>query len=101
MISIEVRLYTILRQRPDGQVRGRLSLELQNGATVADVLQALDVPDDLPILISVNDEHVEPSRTLHDSDEVELIPAIAGGGFPRRKVRCHKRFSQPGTRLRC
>jgi sulfur carrier protein ThiS len=79
MIRLEVRLFTILRHRPDGQIRGRLSLELQGGSTVADVLRELDVPDDLPIVISVNEEQSDPSTVLHDGDRVELIPAVAGG----------------------
>lgn len=79
-MRIDVRLYTILRHRPDGQILGRLSLELREGSTVADLLRQLDVPDDLPIVISVNDEQADPSVALHDGDRIELIPAVAGGG---------------------
>lgn len=79
MITVNVQLYTILRHRPDGQTRGRLLLELRDGATVADVLRELDVPDDLPIVIAVNDELADPSVVLRDSDSIELSPAVAGG----------------------
>ncbi|MFQ5596214.1 MAG: MoaD/ThiS family protein, partial [Anaerolineae bacterium] len=79
MISVDVHLYTILRHRPDGQMRGRLSLELQVDSTLADVLRELEVPDDLPIVTSVNDEQADPSTALHDGDRIELIPAVAGG----------------------
>lgn len=82
MIRVDVHLYTILRHRPDGQIQGRLSLELQDGAAVADVLRDLSVPDDLPIVISVNDEQADPSMVLHHGDRVELIPAVAGGTTP-------------------
>lgn len=81
MITVEVRLFSILRHRPDGAVRGRLALELADGATVADVLSKLDVPD-LPMVISVNDEQAGPLTALHDGDEIELIPAVAGGSAP-------------------
>ncbi len=79
MIRVDVRLFTILRHRPDGQIRGHVSLELSEDATVADVLRELDVPADLPIVISVNDEQADPSTTLQDGDHIELIPAVAGG----------------------
>jgi len=80
MIHIDVRLFTILRHRADGQIRDRFALEAPAGATVADILRELDVPDDLPIVISVNDEQADPSTGLNDGDRVELIPAVAGGG---------------------
>jgi len=79
-MRIDVRLYTILRHRPDGQILGRLSLELREGSTVADLLRMLEVADDLAIVISVNDEQADPSTVLTDGDRVELIPAVAGGG---------------------
>ena len=79
-MRIDVRLYTILRHRPDGQILGRLSLELREGSTVADLLHMLEVADDLAIVISVNDEQADPSTVLTDGDRVELIPAVAGGG---------------------
>lgn len=83
MIRVDVRLYTILRHRPDGQIRGSLTLELDDGATVSQVLQALDVPDDLPIVISVNEQSAQPTTVLKAGDRVELIPAIAGGAGPQ------------------
>lgn len=79
MIQVDVRLYTILRHRPDGQIQGSLTLELEDGATVSQVLQKLDVPGDLPIVISVNEQSAQPTTALHNGDRVELIPAIAGG----------------------
>jgi molybdopterin converting factor small subunit len=79
MIQVDVRLYTILRHRPDGQIRSGLTLNLADGATVAHVLQELGVPEDLPVVISVNEEHAEPITVLHDGDRLALIPAVAGG----------------------
>lgn len=80
MIAVDVQLFSILRHRPDGKVRGQVTLELPDGATVADVLSELDVPD-LPIVISVNDQQADSSTALHDGDEVEIIPAVAGGSL--------------------
>ncbi len=79
MIRVDVRLYSILRHRPDGRIQGQMSLQLEDGATVADVLNALGVADDIPLLISVNDEQVERSAAVEDGDKIELIPAVAGG----------------------
>lgn len=79
MITVNVRLYTILRHRADGEIRSRLTLELPAGATVEDVLQTLDVSDDLPIVMTVNAHNADATTALQAGDTVELIPAIAGG----------------------
>jgi len=78
MIRVHVRLFSILRHRPDGSLQDSLTLELPEGATVADVLRALQAPE-LDVLIAVNDEQCDESAPLQDGDEVELIPAVAGG----------------------
>ena len=78
MITVNVRLFSILRHRSGGEVRDRMVLELPDGATAADVLAELGAPD-LPIVISINEQQADPSAILRDGDEVELIPAVAGG----------------------
>lgn len=80
MIRVHVHLFSILRHRPDGSLQDSLTLELPEGATVADLLRELRAPERLDVLIAINDEQVDEATPLQDGDEVELIPAIAGGG---------------------
>ncbi len=78
MIEVNVHLFSILRHRPDGTLQNRVTLELPEGAIVADLLRQLQVPD-IPILIEINEQQAEETTPLRDGDEVDLIPAIAGG----------------------
>lgn len=62
-----------------------LSLDLEDGATVADLLDRLTVvaPDVAPALRStlpvLAGEHAERTRTLHQGDEVALLLPVSGG----------------------
>ncbi|MCZ7572654.1 MAG: MoaD/ThiS family protein [Ardenticatenaceae bacterium] len=78
MIIVTVRLFSILRHRPGGEVCDRLTLELPPGATVADALRQLGAPD-LPLVIAINGQQGETTTLLHGGDEVALIPVVAGG----------------------
>lgn len=65
--------------------RGADSLELPAGATVSDVLDHYSrVPrllDLLPsVAISVNQEYAAANVSLHDNDEIALLPPVSGGG---------------------
>ncbi|MGE5590453.1 MAG: molybdopterin converting factor subunit 1 [Bacillota bacterium] len=63
----------------------RLDWELPDGATVADLRQAL--AERLPglarlaplVMVAVNREYVQPDHALRDGDEVALIPPVSGG----------------------
>lgn len=79
MIRVNARLFSILRHRQDGALRDRVTLELPEGSTVTDLLRQLQAPE-IGILISINGEQAEETTVLQDGDEVELIPAVAGGG---------------------
>lgn len=60
-----------------------LPLELPDGATVEELLghvRALRPETALPrALVAVNQEYARPGQRLHPSDEVALIPPVAGG----------------------
>ncbi len=58
---------------------GRLEVEVPEGATVADLIQSLDVDAHLVCLVSVNGRAVEQSAALADGDRVDLIPPVTGG----------------------
>jgi len=84
-VNISVHLHTILqRQTPEGLV-GRVDARLPEGSTIADLLQHLQValePDAL--LLVVNGRMAELEQTLQEGDQVNLMPAISGGGSIRQ-----------------
>jgi sulfur carrier protein ThiS len=72
------------RQTPEGLV-GRVDARLPEGSTIADLLQHLQValePDAL--LLVVNGRMAELEQTLLEGDQVNLMPAISGGGSIRQ-----------------
>jgi sulfur carrier protein ThiS len=80
LITVSVRLYSILRQR-DGRIVDRLELEVSPGSTVSDVLRLLDVPYELELVLAVNDQVSSETAVLQDHDRLSIIPAVAGGGL--------------------
>ncbi len=61
------------------------SVDLQEGATVADLLERLAMTNPGPaaalrgIAVSVNAEYAFPAHVLRDGDEVGLLPPVSGG----------------------
>jgi molybdopterin synthase catalytic subunit len=78
-MDVTIRLFAGLRERAG---TSRRTLELPDGATVADVWPALDLGDEPGgLLYSVNRSYTERDATLADGDEVGLIPPVSGGGL--------------------
>lgn len=67
--------------------QGALSLDLANGSRVKDLISGLEIGypaigeliQEKKVLISVNQEIAHEDMTIHDSDEVALLPPFAGG----------------------
>ena len=74
-------LHTILqRQTPDGLVR-RLEVDLPGGSRVADLLLYLEIALPLDaLLLAVNGRIGDPEQILEEGDQVNIMPAISGGG---------------------
>jgi molybdopterin converting factor subunit 1 len=81
-MRITVRLFASQRE-----TLGRSSLEVDvpDGTTAAGALarltqsyRGLSAPDG-SIAFAVNREHAAPDTTLHDGDELALLPPVAGG----------------------
>jgi molybdopterin converting factor small subunit len=59
-------------------------MELEDGSIVDNLLENIiamkpEKLDGLPIRAAVNKEYVKKNYTLHDKDEVALIPPVSGG----------------------
>jgi len=67
------------------------TVELPDGATVGALLEQLraGLPERAPkdafhgIAVGVNAEYAQAAQTLHDGDEVGLLPPVSGGGAAR------------------
>jgi molybdopterin synthase sulfur carrier subunit len=81
-VQVRVRLGAGLARLADAP---RLTLDLQDGATVADLFERLGAaePEVAPALASVltvvAGEQVERSRALRSGDEVALLLPVSGG----------------------
>jgi len=80
---IQVRLFAMLRERAG---RDRVEVELDEGATVRDALEAVgeahgldELIGRMPVAAAVNREYVPPESALHEGDELALIPPVSGG----------------------
>ena len=81
-MKITARLFAALREKAG---TSQVSLDLSQGATVADAIQELNhrypllVDSALPTMFAVNAEYVQGSHTLQAGDEMALIPPVSGG----------------------
>ena len=77
-MDIHLQLYSILREKLPSDAKGCKVMQLDEGATLADLLDKLGI--NLKVVISVNGDH-EPdkSRQLRDGDHVRIFSAISGG----------------------
>ena len=76
-MEVTVRLFAVLRERAGAP---ELTLELPDGARVADALDSLaGLAGDVPLVMAVNREYASPETALDPGDELALIPPVSGG----------------------
>jgi molybdopterin synthase catalytic subunit len=79
---VEVRLFAILKARAG---RDSVEVDLSDGATVADALDALaalpglDILARMPVTMAVNRDYATLETPLAPDDELALIPPVSGG----------------------
>jgi MoaE-MoaD fusion protein len=82
-MKIHVRYFAVVRERIG---RSEETIEVPDGATVADAMRALAERHDAvralrpDLLVAVNQESAAGERPLEEEDELALIPPVAGGG---------------------
>ncbi len=81
MIAVNVRLHATLRQSaPDGTMIDRVTLQLNKGDTVTELLRALNINTPAAaMMIFVNRKNAAPDQLLNDGDDVRVFPALSGG----------------------
>ena len=77
-LKIHLQLYSILREKLPPEANGQAVLQLNDGASLKDLLDELDITR--KVVISVNDDHESDiSRRLQDGDQVKIFSSISGG----------------------
>jgi sulfur carrier protein ThiS len=64
---------------PPGSKRGRAALDVDEGTTVAALLDRLGVPDEGRHYVTVDGRRAEPTGALNAGAEVRVIVPLAGG----------------------
>ena len=78
-MRVTVKLFAGLRERAG---TGERTLELADGAAVADVWPQLDLGEEpAGLLYAVNRAYADREQGLAEGDEVALIPPVSGGAF--------------------
>lgn len=79
-MKVEVRLFATLAAYLPEESDGRTAaLEVVLGSTVADVVRAFHIPEEVPFLTMVNGRDATPEQPLGDGDVLSLFPPLAGG----------------------
>lgn len=79
-MKVFVKLYALLRKHHPGPDRSApLAVELPEGATVADLASALNLPPQLVRSAFINNEAGDPAAALKDGDQIGLFPPVVGG----------------------
>jgi sulfur carrier protein ThiS len=77
-LEIHLQLYSIFREKLPTDAKGRAELQLDDGATIADLLNELGI--ERRAVISVNDvQETDKTRRLIDGDEVKIFSSVSGG----------------------
>jgi len=84
-MRIYVRLFANLRDRFPSEDRGRGEIELDEGTSLAGLIERLEIPDPLAQMVLI-DGIQQPrgrteraKRTLEDGQTVSIFPPVAGG----------------------
>jgi sulfur carrier protein ThiS len=81
-VKIYVKLYATLRQYlPNAaELTNAEGIDVDEGTTLAQLLENLSLPDSLRVLALVNGVHCkEKDRVLQDRDSLLIYPLMSGG----------------------
>ena len=84
-MRIQVRLFASLRDRFASGARGQGDIELEDGASLADLIERLEIPDPQVQMVLVDGQQVprtacgRDERILQDGQTVSIFPPVSGG----------------------
>ena len=79
-MKVRVIIHAVLRRYlpPDSQGNSA-TIDVPDGATVADLLSRLGIPEKHAAMFVSNDEHLERSSPITEGQSIEIFPPLAGG----------------------
>ena len=75
---VRVKCFTGMRRFAPAD-QPEFDIEIDAGASVASLLELLEVPPDLQPIVAVNGARAETNRSLHDGDTIVLFTPVEGG----------------------
>jgi molybdopterin converting factor small subunit len=81
-IEIKIKLFATLKKLLPPNAEGSIAtIEVEEGLTVAGLIDQLQIPKEMAQLVLVNGINIEGeySRTLQEGDTVSVFPPVAGG----------------------
>ena len=79
-MRVSVKLHAVLRDyRPPGAKADVMLVDLDDGATVLNVLEHMGIPRKRLHAAFLNDQQVGMDAMLRDGDFLRLFPPVAGG----------------------
>ena len=79
-LQIRIHLFSVLREHlPPGGERGRATVTLPQGATVADLVAHLGITRRVRLVVVNGVQEEDRQRSLQDGDYVKFLPAMVGG----------------------
>jgi molybdopterin synthase catalytic subunit len=100
---VNVRLFAMLRERAG---TGTVTVEVEDGATVRKAVEAVskqhglaELIDRMPIVMAVNREYVPGDHSLHEGDELALIPPVSGGANVHARITSEPLALEPLARM--
>lgn len=79
-MKVEIRLFATLRRIiPEIKEKGWVIVEVEDGATIRDMMTKLGIPVDETKVIMKNFRQAGADESLSDGDRVAFIPAVGGG----------------------
>jgi molybdopterin converting factor small subunit len=79
-MRVTAKLHGTLRKYlPAGTAANAIVVDVRDGATVAEIIARLSIPVNHAKMFVSGEEHLEPSTVLHDGQEINVFPPLAGG----------------------
>jgi sulfur carrier protein ThiS len=82
LLNVKIRFYDILKDKVNARYtldRGWLTLNLEEYATVADLLLLTGLTREEIGLIIINDHQASADSMLRDKDQIQLFSPLSGG----------------------
>ena len=77
-MEIRLQLFSILREKLPAEKKGKTTLNIDEGTTLADILEMYDINQ--RVAISVNGVQIrDHSRELQDGEEIKIFTSVGGG----------------------